>query len=67
MAVLTILATKMLLDRAKAPAVDPIVEPETVLGNWYANAVFWKPLNHTGFLRDSVVWEPASAAGLVSS
>lgn len=36
-------ATKKLLDRVKRPAGDPIAEPSTMLGNWYANALFWKP------------------------
>jgi hypothetical protein len=38
----TIHATKKLLDRVQAPIVDPVV-PSTRLGNWYANALFWKP------------------------
>ncbi len=40
--VYSICATKKLLDRAKAPINDP-VEPTTVLGNWYATAVFLRP------------------------
>lgn len=36
-------ATKKLLDRVKRPAADPIAEPSTMLGNWYANALFWRP------------------------
>ena len=35
-------ATKKLLDRVKQPIEEP-VEPVTVLGNWYATALFWKP------------------------
>lgn len=38
----TIHATKKLLDRVKAPVEDP-TEPPTVLGNWYATALLWKP------------------------
>ena len=38
----TIHATKKLLDRVKQP-LGPAVEPASVLGNWYATAVFWKP------------------------
>jgi hypothetical protein len=41
--VYSIHATKKLLDRVKAPALPPIAEPANVLGNWYANALFWKP------------------------
>ncbi len=36
-------ATRKLLDRIKCPVADPIDEPSTMLGNWYANALFWKP------------------------
>ncbi|MCP4966026.1 MAG: hypothetical protein GY926_12420 [bacterium] len=39
----TIHATKKLLDRVKRPAEAPVDEPSTVLGSWYATAVFWKP------------------------
>lgn len=38
----TIHATKKLLDRVKQP-VGSAVEPASVLGNWYATALFWKP------------------------
>ena len=62
----TIHATKKLLDRVKAPAVGPIAEPETVLGNWYANAIFWKPhvavfVNEKTFLPVLVPLAPASS------
>ena len=39
----TIHATKKLLDRVKQPVVEPVGEPSTMLGNWYATAIFWKP------------------------
>lgn len=39
----TIHATKKLLDRVKQPAQEPVGEPSTMLGNWYATAIFWKP------------------------
>lgn len=39
----TIHATKKLLDRVKQPVDDPVAEPSTALGNWYATAIFWKP------------------------
>jgi hypothetical protein len=41
--VFTIHATKKLLDRVKAPVVDPVAQPSTALCNWYATAIFWKP------------------------
>lgn len=41
--VFTIHATKKLRDRVKVPLADPVEEPSTALGNWYATAVFWKP------------------------
>lgn len=41
--VFTIHATKKLRDRVKAPIGDPVEEPSTALGNWYATALFWKP------------------------
>ncbi|MEQ8718081.1 MAG: hypothetical protein RIE08_10790 [Acidimicrobiales bacterium] len=39
----TIHATKKLLDRVKQPVGEPVEEPGTALGNWYATALFWKP------------------------
>jgi len=39
----TIHATKKLLDRVKQPIHEPVGEPSTMLGNWYATAIFWKP------------------------
>lgn len=39
----TIHATKKLLDRVKQTVVAPVGEPSTMLGNWYATAIFWKP------------------------
>jgi len=39
----TIHATSKLRDRVKAPLADPVTEPTTALGNWYATALFWKP------------------------
>lgn len=41
--VYSIHAAKKLLDRVKISAVEPVGEPSTMLGNWYANALFWKP------------------------
>ena len=42
-AMFTVHATKKLLERVKQPLVEPLVEPTTALGNWYATAIFWKP------------------------
>lgn len=39
----TILATQKLRDRVKPSLADPVTEPTTALGNWYATALFWKP------------------------
>jgi len=41
--VFSIHATKRLLDRVKRPVLPTVSEPATILGNWYANALFWKP------------------------
>ena len=35
--------TKKLLDRVRVPAMSAAQPPTTVLGNWYATALFWKP------------------------
>lgn len=35
--------TKKLLDRTKQSVTIPNIESSTVLGNWYATALFWKP------------------------
>lgn len=36
-------ATKKLLDRVKQPVTPGVSEPTTLLGAWYATALFWKP------------------------
>ncbi|MCL1601057.1 MAG: hypothetical protein M3112_05930 [Actinomycetia bacterium] len=36
-------ATKKLLDRVNRPVLPAVSEPATILGNWYANVLFWKP------------------------
>jgi hypothetical protein len=36
-------ATKKLLDRIGPPNLGEGEEPTTLLGQWYATAVFWKP------------------------
>ncbi len=43
MAVFSIHATKKLLDRVNRAVAPAVSEPTTVLGNWYATALFWKP------------------------
>ena len=39
----TVHCTKKLLDRVKVPAMSAAQPPTTVLGNWYATALLWKP------------------------
>ena len=39
----TLHCTKKLLDRVGLPAASSLGPPTTVLGNWYATALFWKP------------------------
>jgi len=41
--VFSIHATNRLLDRVKRPILPAVSEPATILGNWYANVLFWKP------------------------
>jgi len=42
-AVFSIHATRKLLDRVNRPVLPVVSEPATILGNWYANVLFWKP------------------------
>jgi hypothetical protein len=58
-------ATKKLLDRLKEPVEDPVAEPTTKLGNWYAKPLFWKPqyalfVNERTFIPVLVPLAPAS-------
>ena len=39
----TLHCTKKLLDRVKPTVTASPTEPSTLLGNWYATALFWKP------------------------
>ncbi len=39
----TVHATKKLLGRVRRPVMPPVVDPDTALGNWYANVLFWRP------------------------
>jgi hypothetical protein len=41
--VLIVRATKKLLDRIGPPSLDEGEQSTTMLGQWYATAVFWKP------------------------
>jgi hypothetical protein len=41
--VLIVRATKKLLDRVGPPNLDEAEQSTTMLGQWYATAVFWKP------------------------
>jgi len=64
----TVHCTRKLLDRVKAPAVEAC-EPTTLLGNWYATALFWKPrqvaliVNEKTLLPVFVPLAPASSLG----
>ena len=40
---LIVRATKKLLDRIGAPSLDEGEQSTTLLGQWYATALFWKP------------------------
>jgi hypothetical protein len=42
-AVLVLRGTKKLRDRIKGPSAGPSDESSTVLGDWFAAALFWKP------------------------
>jgi len=58
-------ATKKLLDRMKEPVEAPVAEPTTILGNWYAKPLFWKPqyalfVNERTFLSVLVPLAPAA-------
>ena len=39
----TVRGTKRFLDRVGRPAADPHPSSSTVLGDWYANVLFWRP------------------------
>jgi hypothetical protein len=63
--VYTVHATKKLLDRLQKPLEDPVAEPTTKLGNWYAKPLFWKPqyalfVSESTFLPVLVPLAPAS-------
>lgn len=40
---LLVRATKKLLDRVGPPNAEPDAESTTLLGQWYATALFWRP------------------------
>lgn len=59
-------ATKKLRDRVKATVSAPIEAPATTLGNWYANALPWRPqvalfVNETTLLPVFVPLAPGSS------
>ena len=66
-AIFTVHATKKLLDRVKQPVRPPVADPAPALGNWYANAIFWKPqqvallMNERTLLPVFVPLAPASS------
>jgi hypothetical protein len=41
--VITLRCTRKLLRRIGAPAAPADTDPTTVLGDWYANLIFWRP------------------------
>lgn len=60
----TVRGTKKFLDRVGRPMVDP-PSSSTVLGDWYANALFWRPqvalfVNATTFVPVLIPLAPAS-------
>ncbi len=64
----TVHGTRKLLDRVKAPVVEAC-EATTLLGNWYATALFWNPrqvalfVNEKTLLPVFVPLAPASSLG----
>jgi hypothetical protein len=66
--VFTVRGTKKVLDRVGRPAIEPPAST-TVLGDWYANVLFWRPqvalfVNATTFLP--VLMPLAPAAGVLA-
>ena len=60
----TVRGTKKFLDRVGHPAADPLPSPSTVLGEWYANVLFWRPqvalfVNATTFVPVLMPFAPA--------
>lgn len=43
-AMYSLYCTKKLIDRIQEPIAAPVLTPTTELGNWYATALFWRPL-----------------------
>jgi hypothetical protein len=41
--VYSILATKKLLERMRESVDDPVLDPSTKMGNWFAKPLFWRP------------------------
>ncbi len=62
----TVRGTKKFLDRVGRPVAGPLPSPSTVLGEWYANVLFWRPqvalfVNATSFVPVLVPLAPAAA------
>ena len=60
----TVRGTKKFLDRVGRPVVGPLPSPSTVLGEWYANVLFWRPqvalfVNATTFVPVLTPFAPA--------
>ena len=67
--VYTVRGTKKILDRVGRPMSEPLPSSTTVLGDWYANVLFWRPqvamfVNASTFVPVLVPLAPA--AGLVT-
>ncbi len=63
----TVRGTKKFLDRVGRPVAEPPSSSSTVLGDWYANVLFWRPqvalfVNATTFVPVLIRLAPASGA-----
>ena len=61
----TVRGTKKFLDRVGRPVAGPLPSPSTVLGDWYANVLFWRPqvalfVNATTFVPVLMPFAPAT-------
>jgi hypothetical protein len=67
--VYSILATKKLLERMRESVDDPVKDPSTKLGNWFAKPLFWRPqyaifVSESTFLPVFAPLAPASTLAL---
>jgi len=67
--VYSILATKKLLERMRESVEDPVQDPSTKLGNWFAKPLFWQPqyaifVSESTFLPVFAPLAPASTLAL---